>query len=155
MTKTDILTPISQEQNHPNATKEIFTVPLIIYSYIQTHDEMHLKKTQASVTYLHRKSEKILIEVFRATSQNVQSSLVSTPLKPVGSKLHSAKTITKNTVKACFHLYVSKKCGITCKENLYISAAVLWHWNYIQFLLYTKAFYLTDLQGRMRSVNNV
>lgn len=46
---------------------------------------------QMSVAYLNRKSQKILIEVFRATSQNVQSSLVSTLLKPVDRKLHPAK----------------------------------------------------------------
>lgn len=45
---------------------------------------------QESVTYLNRESEKILVEVFRATSQNVQSLLISTFLKPVDGKLHSA-----------------------------------------------------------------
>lgn len=54
----------------------------------------HTNHPQTGVTYLYRKSQKILIEVFRTTSQNVQSSLVSTLLKPVGHKLQSAKIRT-------------------------------------------------------------
>lgn len=48
-----------------------------------------------SVTYLNRESQKILVEVFRTASQNEQSSLVSTFLKPTDGKLHSATTREK------------------------------------------------------------
>lgn len=49
-----------------------------------------------NVTYLNGESQKILVEFFRATSQNVQSSLVSTLLKPVDGKFHSATKKEKN-----------------------------------------------------------
>lgn len=45
---------------------------------------------QHSVTHLNRESQEILVEVFRAASQNVKAPLVSTLLKPVDGKLHSA-----------------------------------------------------------------
>lgn len=50
---------------------------------------------QESVTYLNRESQKILVKVFRATSQNVKALLVSTLLKLVDGKLHSATTTKK------------------------------------------------------------
>lgn len=46
---------------------------------------------ETNVTYLHRKRQEILIEVFRATLQNKQALLVSTLLKSVDSKLQSAE----------------------------------------------------------------
>lgn len=49
-----------------------------------------MKRAHYSVTYLNRESQEILVEVFRAASQNVKASLVSTLLKPVDGKLHSA-----------------------------------------------------------------
>lgn len=65
---------------------------------------------QVSVTYLNRESQKILVEVFRATSQNVQSSLVSTLVKPVDGKLHTAKK-TNSTVQSQqdIYLYLSRE----------------------------------------------
>ncbi len=70
------------------------------------------KLPQVSVTYLNREGQKILVEVFRATSQNVQSSLVSTLVKPVDGKLHTAKQNKNNSrvqSQQVIYLYLSRE----------------------------------------------
>lgn len=99
-----------------------------------------------SVAYLNRKSQKILIEVFRATSQNVQSSLVSTLLKPVDRKLHPAKPNKKKTpqtniIKAGYlPVHQQRNAVLPARighkyqpldENLYILAAIFKYRNSI------------------------
>lgn len=65
---------------------------------------------QLSATYLNRESQKILVEVFGATSQNVQSSFVSTFLQPIDGKLHPATIKTSEQAiqsRQFFYLLVS------------------------------------------------
>lgn len=69
---------------------------VLLYIYIFFY--YFLEETK--VTYLHRKRQEILIEVFRATLQNKQALLVSALLKSVDSKLQSAEQTLREGVKA-------------------------------------------------------
>lgn len=63
--------------------------------YTQTKTKKWNERPQLSVTYLNGESQKVFVEIFRATSQNVQSPFVSRLLKPINCKLHSTRKTTK------------------------------------------------------------